>query len=134
MKNEMVTHEYIIRTPGFTAKSSLFLASTYYRLSSKKYRGNARPVNLQTMEVSSSKKWKIPHPLTEPPESGRRAWMDLEKACYNLYCEECRKDCLSFINGLHDAINIKLGKPMATPNDFIYLRDFINDMSRSAFT
>jgi hypothetical protein len=70
----------------------------------------------------------------EPSESGRRAWKALEKACDNLQCEECRNDCLRFINGLHDAINIKLGKPMRTPTDFIYLRDFLNDMSSYALS
>ena len=75
--------------------------------------------------------WKmLPEPLREPSESGRRAWSALEKACDNLQCQECRDDCLRFMNGLHDAINIKLGKPMRTPNDFVYLRGFVNEMSK----
>jgi hypothetical protein len=73
----------------------------------------------------------LPEPPKEPSESGRRAWSALEKACDNLQCEECRNDCLSFISGLHDAVNIKLGKPMKSPNDFNYLRDFVNKMSNS---
>jgi hypothetical protein len=68
---------------------------------------------------------------SEPIGSGRRAWSELEKACNNLQCEECRTDCISFIYGLHDAINIKLGKPMRTPKDFVYLKNFINAMSKA---
>jgi hypothetical protein len=72
--------------------------------------------------------------MKEPPESGRRAWSHLEKACDNLQCGECRNDCVKFIRGLHDAINIKLGKPMRSPNDFAYLKDFINSMGSYALS
>ena len=125
----------IMRIPSFTAEYSLFGASTQYWLSEKDYRSNRQQHRniLQTRNLSSSQRWKTPEPPREPAESGRMAWMDLERACYNLHCEECRKDCVSFINGLHDAINIKLGKPMRTPNDFVYLRNFINSMSKNAF-
>jgi hypothetical protein len=121
--------------PGFTADSSLFGTSTYYYYSwpsAKNYYRNSHPLISQTRKLSLSRRGKIPEPQREPSESGRMAWMDLERACNNLQCEGCRKDCLSFINGLHDAINIKLGKPIRTPDDLVYLRDFINSMSKHA--
>ena len=105
--------------PGLTADSSFFDTSTYYSISARNCHSNSQQF--------------ITPKDTEPAESGRRAWLDLERACGNLQCGECRKDCLTFINGLHDAINIKLGKSMRFPNDFIYLRDFVNDMSRKTF-
>ena len=115
--------------PCFTAASSIYGSSKSYWSSAKDYSSNSQSINSQMSRVISSEIWKIP----EPAESGRRAWIDLERACYNLQCKECRKDCSSFINGLHDAVNIKLGKPMRTPNDFVYLREFINSMSENAF-
>ena len=118
---------------GFTAESSLFGSSTYYSWpSAKNYRSDSHPLISQPRKMSLSERGKIPEPQREPADSGRRTWMDLERACNHLQCEECRKDCLSFINGLHDAINIKLGKPIRTPNDLVYLRDFINSMSKYA--
>jgi hypothetical protein len=123
--------------PSFTAESSLFGTSTYYYSSSwpsvkNYYYSNLHPLISQTRKLSLSERGKIPEPQREPAESGRMAWMALERACNHLQCEGCRKDCLSFINGLHDAINIKLGKPIRTPNDLVYLRDFINSMSKYA--
>jgi len=121
--------------PGFTAEFASFstLKENYYYRSPTKtgvyINQNAAPYTMNT--ARSSQRKIIPEPLKEPAESGRRAWSALEKACDNLQCEECRNDCLLFINGLHDAINIKLGKPMRTPDDFIYLRDFVNKMSNS---
>jgi hypothetical protein len=123
--------------PGFTAEAASFstLKENYYYYQFPTKTGvyikqNAIPYTMNTL----SNQWKIiPEPLKESSESGRRAWSALETACDNLQCEECRNDCLRFINGLHDAINIKLGKPMKTPNDFIYLRDFINEMSKHSF-
>jgi hypothetical protein len=125
--------------PGFTAEVSSFsrLKENYYYYywsSMKSDLHVAQQVASRTMNTERSNRWKmIPEPQKEPSESGRRAWSALEKACDNLQCEECRNDCLRFINGLHDAINIKLGKPTRTPGDFMYLRDFINAMSRYAF-
>jgi hypothetical protein len=119
--------------PSFTAKSSICGSSSPYWFSAKDYSSNLQSIISQTRKLSSSKRWKVREPLREPAESGRRAWSDLERVCNNLQCDECRKDCLTFINGLHDAINIKLGKSMRTPNDFTYLRDFINEMNRNAF-
>ncbi len=112
--------------PGFTAKSSIFGSSTHYRNSLKHLSDNIQIVN-------PCKEWKNHESPTELPDSGRRTWMLLERACYNLYCEKCRNDCQRFINGLHDAINIKLGKVMKTPDDFIYLRDFLKEMDKYAF-
>ena len=66
--------------------------------------------------------WNISEAQTESTDNGRRAWKDLESSCYNLQCQKCLKDCFAFINGLHDAVNIKLGKPVRTPNNFAYLR------------
>jgi hypothetical protein len=122
--------------PGFTAEvaSSTLKENYYYYWSPTKtgvyIKQNAAPSRMNT----STNQWKIiPEPLKEPAESGRRAWIALEKACSNLQCKECRNDCLRFINGLHDAINIKLGKPMRSTSDFIYLRDFVNEMSKHSF-
>jgi hypothetical protein len=110
--------------PKFNAESSLY-PIRYDLVSPKNYRSNPHPI----ISVLSSERLDIPKHNTEPAESGRRAWRDLERACDNLQCEECRKDCLIFINGLHDAINIKLGKSTRTPNDLVYLKNFINAMS-----
>jgi len=121
--------------PGFTAEvSSLYkLKENYYCCSSM----NSNVYGKQSTApytMNRSSNWRIlQETAKEPAESGRRAWNALEKACANLQCQECRNDCLRFINGLHDAINIKLRKPIRTPNDFIYLRDFINEMSKRAF-
>jgi hypothetical protein len=115
--------------PGFTADVSSFsrMKNNYYYWSLMKSDVYLR----QNVSPHTVNRWKtIPEPQKEPSETGRRAWNALEKACDNLRCGECRNDCLRFINGLHDAINIKLGKPIRTPNDFIYLRDFINEMSK----
>jgi hypothetical protein len=123
--------------PGFTAEVASFsrLKENYYWSSMKSEVYIEQQVASSTMNTQRSNRWKvIPEPQKEPTESGRRAWTALENACDNLQCKECRNDCVSFIHGLHDAINIKLGKPMQTPNDFIYLRDFVNAMSRSAFS
>lgn len=110
--------------PSFTAASSIYGSSKSHWFSAKDYSCNLQSGSSQMSGLISSEKRRIPEPATEPAESGRRAWIDLERACYNLECEECRKDCLTFINGLHDAINIKLGKSLRTPNDFVYLREF----------
>jgi hypothetical protein len=125
--------------PGFTAEVSSFsrLKENYYYYYWSSMKSDfyvAQQVASRTMNTERSNRWKmIPEPQKEPTESGRRAWSALEKACDNLQCEECRNDCLRFINGLHDAINVKLGKPTRTPGDFMYLRDFVNAMSRYAF-
>jgi hypothetical protein len=117
--------------PSFTAESSLFSVNTYYRLSAENYNTNTQQtINSQRSKMSYDERCKSCNPGGEPAESGRRAWSDLERACSNLQCEECRKDCISFINGLHDAINIKLGKPIRAPNDFVYLKEFINAMNK----
>ena len=116
--------------PEFTAESSLFGSDISYMFSLKYAK---LLVTSQANKVSSYKKWSIPKQHTEPAGSGRAAWMDFEKACNNLQCKDCRKDCMSFVNGLHDAINIELGKSVKTPNDLLYLRDFINEMSKNAF-
>jgi hypothetical protein len=121
---------------GFTAEASFYKSKEnyYYWFPIKSDLYLKQKIALHTMNRSRSNRWKIiPEPQREPSESGRRAWSALEKGCENLQCEECRNDCLRFINGLHDAINIKLGKPTRTPSDFIYLREFINAMSRYAF-
>jgi hypothetical protein len=118
--------------PGFTAEASFsrLKDNYYYYWSSMKSDIYLK----ENVAYHTMNRWQIiPEPQKEPSESGRRAWSALEKACDNLQCEECRNDCLRFINGLHDAINIKLGKPTRTPGDFMYLRDFINAMSRYAF-
>ncbi|SRR5215203_3447298 len=118
--------------PGFTAEDSSFsqFKENYYWSSMKSDVYLRQTVASPTMNTWRSNRWKIiPEPLKESSESGRAAWSALENACGILQCEECRNDCLRFINGLHDAVNIKLGKPMRTPNDFMYLRDFINRIS-----
>lgn len=115
--------------PLFTATNSLFSSDSSYWLSAKKCHTDKRAVSLQMSSVTYSGRAKISNHGSEPAESGRRAWNELERACTNLLCSICRRDCVSFINGLHDAINIKLGKPMRTPNDFVYLRNFINNMN-----
>ncbi len=126
-----------MRLPGFTAEASSFsgLREIYYYRSSMKNDVYLRQhFASPTMNTWRNNRWNVfPETPKESSESGRRAWSALENACDNLQCEECRNDCLRFINGLHDAINIKLGKPMRTPNDFIYLRDFINEMSKHTF-
>jgi hypothetical protein len=106
-----------VALPGFINKASPFprLEEDYYWTSMK------RNVYFRHNFVSyrMDKKWRmIPQPQKERSESGIRAWSALRNACDNLQCEECRIDCRMFINGLHDAINIKLGKAMRTPNDF----------------
>jgi hypothetical protein len=125
--------------PGFTKEvySSHGLKGNYYYRYSSQTKSDIHPKEGTTSYAANTSRigqWKpIPEPQKEPSESGRSAWIALRKACNNLQCEECRKDCIRFINGLHDAINIKLGKPIRTPNDFIYLRGFINEMSKQAF-
>lgn len=118
--------------PGFTAgaSSSTRVKQNYYYWSLMK-----RDVDIKQNVASNTinRLKTVPEPAKESSESGRRAWSALERACDNLHCEECRNDCRRFINGLHDAINIKLGKPVRTPNDFIYLRDLVNEMSKQAF-
>jgi hypothetical protein len=119
--------------PGFTAEASSFsrMKENYHYWSLMKSDVYLR----QNIGTHAMNRWKtMPEPQKEPSESGRRAWSSIEKACDNLQCEECRNDCLRFMNGLHDAINMKLGKPIRTPNDFIYLRDFINEMSKHTFS
>ncbi len=128
--------------PGFTAEVASFggFKKDYYHYSSMKRNTSVRQeITSYGMNTSRSsifhhasayQRKTIPEPQKEPSESGRRAWNALEKACDNLQCEECRNDCIKFINGLHDAINIKLGKPMRSPTDFVYLKDFVNEMSK----
>jgi hypothetical protein len=123
--------------PGFTTEvfSSFSQLSENYYYSIKSDDGYVgQNLTSRMMSISrSSNRWKVsPEPQKEPSESGRRAWIALENSCNNLQCEECRNDCRRVINGLHDAINIKLGKSMRTPSDFIYLRDFVNEMSKHA--
>ena len=138
--------------PGFFAERSFFHSEFCYSYaeqnSSKKigmisptqryiiknYRNNSQSIILQKNKWLSDQKWQVPEPASEPSQSGRRAWRDLERACNNLQCQKCRNDCVTFVHGLHDSINIKLGKPMRTPNDFVYLRDFLNAMSKYAFS
>jgi|ERR671916_387955 hypothetical protein len=126
-----------VELPGFItaeAYSSLSrLKESYYwsPMKSAGYVGQQASSNIMNPWGGNTWRRLLPEPQKEPSESGRGAWSALEKACDNLQCEECRNDCLSFINGLHDAINIKLGKPMRTPNDFIYLRDFVSEMNRN---
>jgi hypothetical protein len=122
--------EKISYLPGFNARSSLFGSNSSYRHLVKKYHSG---LQIQTEKVSINERWKIPEAQREPSISGRLAWTYLERACHHLQCEQCRKDCLRFINGLHDAINIKLGKPLRTPNDLVYLSEFINAMTKIAF-
>jgi hypothetical protein len=119
--------------PGFTADCSVGSISTKYYLSSGNHHRAYWQIILQNQRMLSTEKFCILESSREPIHSGRKAWRDLESACYNLQCKKCREDCLSFINGLHDAVNIKLGKPMRTPNDFIYLREYINKMSKRVF-
>jgi hypothetical protein len=123
--------------PGFTAEVASFsrLKENYHYWSTTKSEVYVeQEVASSTMNTPRSNRWKmIPEPQKEPTESGRRAWSALGNACNNLQCDECRSDCVRFVNGLHDAINIKLGKPVKSPNDFVYLRDFVNEMSKLAF-
>lgn len=129
-----------MRLPGFTAEasstSSSGLKENYYYWSLMKGDVCLRQsmASSYTRNKQSSNRWEIiPEPQKEPSESGRAAWSALENACGNLQCVECRKDCLRFINGLHDAINVKLGKPLRSPNDLMYLTEFVNEMSKHAF-
>jgi hypothetical protein len=69
---------------------------------------------------------------TEPRTTGRAAWAALAKACETLQCRSCRADCHRFVNGLHDAINVKLRKPTEREADFAYLRDFVVSMHNEA--
>jgi hypothetical protein len=130
-----------MRLPGFTAQASYSspfsgLKENYYYRSFMKSDVYLRQ-NIASSYIRNTRsrnRWKIiPEPQKEPLESGRAAWRALEKACDNLQCEECRKDCLRFINGLHDAINIKLGKPLRSPSDFMYLTEFVSEMNKHAF-
>jgi hypothetical protein len=70
---------------------------------------------------------------TEPIETGRAAWDALTRSCSLLRCSKCRKDCQSFINGLHDVVNVKLGKQMVRPMDFVFLQNAINATYEYAF-
>jgi hypothetical protein len=115
--------------PSFNAACSIFTSSSSYCLSAKKYAKGNHNVASQNNIISYYEGQPIFQSTSEPTESGRKTWSELERACDNLECSSCRRDCTSFINGLHDALNIKLGKPMKYPNDFIYLRNFINSMS-----
>ena len=102
----------MIAMPKFTAEISLS--------GSRQEQRNTIPS--ETTKLSPTRyMWNISEAQTESTDNGRRAWKDLESSCYNLQCQKCLKDCFAFINGLHDAVNIKLGKPVRTPNNFAYL-------------
>lgn len=62
----------------------------------------------------------------EPTESGRAAWKSLEQSCSLLRCSECRDSCQRFINGLHDMVNVTLGKRMQRTDDFLLLRNTLS--------
>jgi hypothetical protein len=110
---------------------SLAPSNYYHYTGDKQQRNIPQTSNGLLLSSDIQTTWKVPESPRESSHTGRRAWRDLETACNNLQCNECRRDCISFVNGLHDAINIKLGKQMKTPNDFIYLRNFINAMSKN---
>jgi hypothetical protein len=59
--------------------------------------------------------------MTEPPASGRAAWRAMEDSCRILMCPSCRESCMRLVNGLHDVVNVRLGKPIQRPGDLRFL-------------
>jgi len=61
----------------------------------------------------------------EPAISGRAAWKALEQSCSLLQCQKCRNDCIRMVDGLHAAVNMKLGKPPERLNDLRFLHEYL---------
>ena len=49
---------------------------------------------------------------------GQHIWKKLNDTVREIDCEFCRDKGIKMINGMHDSINIHLGKVMQKPKDF----------------
>ena len=49
---------------------------------------------------------------------GAHIWDQLNKTVRKIECDFCRDKGIKLINGMHDSINIHLGKVMKKPKDF----------------
>ena len=49
---------------------------------------------------------------------GSHIWTKLDKTVDEIECDFCRNKGRKLINGIHDSINIHLGKIMQKPKDF----------------
>jgi hypothetical protein len=53
--------------------------------------------------------------------NGRKVWAKLHNTCNEITCEHCRNECHLGIEGLHDIVNAKLGKPIHKPKSLTHL-------------
>jgi len=64
-----------------------------------------------------------PQPATIPERDGHLWWQRLEQAVASINCPPCQAEGKRLLNGLHDVVNAKLGKPIQRPDDLRYLAD-----------
>lgn len=50
---------------------------------------------------------------------GRKAWAQIHGACNILQCSICKNECITLTSGIHDVVNIKLGKPIFNRNQLM---------------
>ena len=98
-------------TPGLTGHSALVQQIGQYARIGPSGASRSGPMNrLPTQKSDSS-----------VDDSGPAAWRALENACNILNCQSCASECRRLINGLHDLVNVKLGRALHRPDDFDFL-------------
>jgi hypothetical protein len=115
--------------PGFSASQALYPAVKAYRSSRPPRPIVVRP---EYRRSETARPLMVPRDGVEAPGSGRAAWKALEESCEILKCHECRQECRAYVSGLHDLVNLKLGKPMQNRSAFIFLRNALNTVYESA--
>jgi len=61
-------------------------------------------------------------------------WKKLHNVHKKMNCDHCANETFRFVNGLHDMVNMGLGKKAHTVKDFHYLRNKLNDVNNACQT
>ena len=57
---------------------------------------------------------------------GGKVWRDMESAIDRIDCEECRDHGGQLLSGIHDVVNVGLGKPAFNKSNF---RKFVSEVN-----
>ena len=63
---------------------------------------------------------------------GSKKWADIHKTVDSIECEFCRQKGIKLMRGIHDAVNVHIGKKVNYPSDLKFTENFIVRASQNA--
>jgi hypothetical protein len=75
------------------------------------------------LKCSVNKKYDFGNEVTG--YDGSHVWKKLHDTVETIECDYCKGKGIKLIKGLHDSVNVHLGKKMKYPNDFDFLLNHV---------